>query len=58
MAWLSGPYHVRLDRPWADKGLSYSRTLCFDEFVECFRKHETFCQFVTKIESENWGDDG
>jgi hypothetical protein len=24
-------------------------------FVECFRKHDTFCQFVTKGGSKNWG---
>jgi hypothetical protein len=22
--------------------------ICLDVFVECFRKHDTFCQFVTK----------
>ena len=22
--------------------------ICLDVFVECFRQHETFCQFVTK----------
>jgi hypothetical protein len=22
--------------------------ICLDVFVECFKKHETFCQFVTK----------
>jgi hypothetical protein len=25
--------------------------MCLDAFVECFRKHVTFCQFVTKRRS-------
>ena len=35
-----------------------SSTYVLMSFIECFKKHNTFCQFLTKRGSKNWRYDG